>query len=711
MFGIDLGKYRTLVVSIFLFLLFDLGVLVLNFVISSQIAHDAEAVNLAGRQRMLSQRTAKAALQIEKQAASDTPDRKLPAELANAAEIFDRTLRAFMQGGETVSGSGSPLALAPLDDAEAQAILQRAAAVWTPYRQAMQAALAPGANADAVAALVQRAEAANLELLGLMNDLTTRMESIAASKAKNLRMVQVGGITLATINFVIILVHFIGHLRRADRDLEHARKQTDDILKTTQEGLFLLDPDYRIGSQHSRALGGMLGSEKPGGASLIDLLRPAVSQKTLDTAREYIDLLLKHDVKERLVASLNPLDRVEINLSSAPGDTSQRYLKFAFNRVTENKRVTHLLVTANDITKRVELERDLKESEERSASQMSMLVELLRVDPAAMQEFLSGAGSALEHMNSLLKDQTEGREAHSTRINGIYRVAHRLKGDAAALGLTSLAANVHGLESLLTELRERATLTGENFLPVTVRVKSLFADLESIQNVVARVAQMRSTVLVEAPRPAVDADAQALAFVQQWRAFAHQIAQRRHKQVELSYGGLDLAELPAVQRETILSVVNQFIRNAIVHGIETPDERRLRGKPVAGRLAVYVMRNEEGGLALSFRDDGQGISVEGIRQAALKSGRLAPERAHTATDRELIGLIFEPGLSTQGSADEDAGRGAGLDAVKEMVVGQGGRIRIGTTRGEYCHFRVALPAPAEQPDVAAAQPANQEIQT
>ncbi|MBL8482891.1 MAG: type IV pili methyl-accepting chemotaxis transducer N-terminal domain-containing protein [Rhodocyclaceae bacterium] len=705
MFGIDLGKYRTLVVSIFLFLLFDLGVLVLNFVISSEIAQDAEAVNLAGRQRMLSQRTAKAALQIEKQAGSETPDPRLPAELALAADTFERTLHAFRNGGETVSGGGKPILLARLDDAAAQDILTRTDAVWAPYRKAMQAALAPGAGAETVAAMVGRAEDTNLQLLGLMNELTTRMEAIAASKANNLRMVQVGGISLATINFVIILVHFIGHLRRADRELESARKQTDDILRTTQEGLFLLDPEYRIGTQHSRALAGMLGTGQPGGANLLDLLRPVVSQKTLDTAREYLDLLLKHEVKEKLVASLNPLDRVEINMSEAPGIASQRYLKFAFNRVKEGKRVTHLLVTANDITRRVQLEQDLKESEERSANQMSMLVELLRVDPAAMQEFLAGAGSALDGMNALLKDQTEGREAHGARINGIYRIAHRLKGDAAGLGLSSLAGNVHALETQLSELRERSDLMGEHFLPVTVRVKALFADLEAIQSVVTRVAAMRAAVVVDPPRPAADAQAQALQFVQRWRAYATQIAQRRQKCVELSYGGIDIATLDAAQRETIVGVVNQFIRNAIVHGIESPDERRVRGKPAAGQLSVYVMRNEEGGVDLSFRDDGQGISTERIRLAALKSGLLSPERAHTSTDRELIALIFAPGMSTQDHADTDAGRGAGLDAVKEMVVGQGGRIRIGTTRGEYCHFRVTLPAAAARP----VQPASEEI--
>jgi len=94
---------------------------------------------------------------------------------------------------------------------------------------------------------------------------------------------------------------------------------------------------------------------------------------------------------------------------------------------------------------------------------------------------------------------------------------------------------------------------------------------------------------------------------------------------------------------------------------------------------------------LSFRDDGAGVDLEKIRAAAIRSGRLTVETAGSADARQLTMMIFEPGFSTAELPGEDAGRGIGLDAVKDMIGRQGGRIRIGTTRGEYCHFRVQLP--------------------
>ena len=102
MFGFDLGKYRTIVVSIALFLVLDLGVLVLNFVISSEIDKDAVNINLAGRQRMLSQRMAKTSLQIEARTASGAPYEKEAKELQQAHATFDGTLNAFIAGGTTL---------------------------------------------------------------------------------------------------------------------------------------------------------------------------------------------------------------------------------------------------------------------------------------------------------------------------------------------------------------------------------------------------------------------------------------------------------------------------------------------------------------------------------------------------------------------------------------------------------------------------------
>ena len=695
MLGFDLGKYRTMVISIALFLVLDLGVLILNFVISSEIDKDAVNINLAGRQRMLSQRMAKTALQIEARTTQGLPSEKEAKELAQAHATFDRTLNAFVASGTTLSGAGKDIQVERIDDANAQAILTEAKGLWTPFGAAIRALGDKGAaSSEAAAALARQAESVNLGLLKLMNDLTTRCEQLSSDKATTLRMVQMGGISLATINFLIILFHFLRHLRESDRLVEKAKRETDNILQTTQEGLFLLDEKFAMGTQYSKALAAIIGTDRIAEENFLGILQPMVTQKTLDTTKEYIDLLFKPEIKEKLVVSLNPLNHVEILQAHGPGETTTRYLQFAFNRVREEGRITHLLVTANDITRRVKLEQELKATEERAKGQMGMLVEILQVDPADMHRFLRAANEGLGHINNHLMDQS-GSKAEQ-KINAIYRITHRLKGDAGALGLSMLATPFHELEEVLSGLRGRPKVSGEEFLPITVHLKALFEHLETVGNAVTRIAQMRGVVTVEPPRPQIDPAEALPRVVSQWQAFTRQIAERQQRQVQLSYSGIDLQRLAPVLQESINSMVTQFVRNAVVHGIEPPAERRARGKPESGRIAVYVSQREDGGADLSFRDDGQGLSIARLRNAAVRAGKLSAEEAATLDHRRIVALIFEPGISTREEVDEDAGRGAGLDAVKDMIARLGGTVRIGSTPGEYCHFRISLPAQPEQ---------------
>ena len=474
--------------------------------------------------------------------------------------------------------------------------------------------------------------------------------------------------------------------------VEQAHRETEDIFRTTQEGLFLLDPGLRMGSQTSAAASRVLGFEAKSGDNFLELLKPLVTPKTFDTAKEYTELLLRHDIKEKLVASLNPLDCVEICLARPGGGEETRFLQIRFNRVLRAGKVTHLLVTVNDITKQVKLERELKESERRVQDQMGMMVFILQADPQLLQDFLNSATNGLNQINEDLRTSNPVSGISNVQIDAMLRCVHQLKGDAAALQLEAIAKSLHAFESLLQGARGQKQNKGEDLLPITVRVKALYAEIGAVQEVIVRIGQVRGVVSVEPPRPARGAgNGEQQALVRQWQVFAQQLAVRHEKRIELSYQGLDLQNLAPPLREALNSVMNQFIRNALVHGVEGPAERKQRGKSEVAHLSVYVSDQGDGAVELSFRDDGRGIDPESIRASLIRSGRFEPETAKNLSVRQLTMAIFEPGFSTREVADEDAGRGVGLDAAKALILRMGGRIRIGSTRGEYCHFRVQWP--------------------
>jgi hypothetical protein len=253
--GSYFGKYREIILAVAFFLVFDLAVLVLNFYISFQISEDALAINLAGRQRMLSQRMTKALLTIETDAQRGLPNTEALAELKKTVDLFDTTLGGFQHGGMVIGGDENPVYLAAVSAPKGRAILDKADAIWQPYK----AFLAPLANGNGylpeqLEAADRYARANNLKLLALMNGLTTQLEQTANAKADILRKVQTGGILLALLNFSFILFKFIRRLRENDRKIEAAQKETAEILGTVKEGLFLLDADFRIGSQYSASL-------------------------------------------------------------------------------------------------------------------------------------------------------------------------------------------------------------------------------------------------------------------------------------------------------------------------------------------------------------------------------------------------------------------------------------------------------------------------
>jgi two-component system sensor histidine kinase and response regulator WspE len=136
--------------------------------------------------------------------------------------------------------------------------------------------------------------------------------------------------------------------------------------------------------------------------------------------------------------------------------------------------------------------------------------------------------------------------------------------------------------------------------------------------------------------------------------------------------------------------LNHLLRNAVDHGLETPEQRLAAGKPETGSLRLEA-RHNAGMLSLQIRDDGRGISTERIRRKVIDRGLASPEMAAGLDDDELLEFLFLPGFSTAEQVTEVSGRGVGLDVVQSMVRAVGGTIRITTQPGRGTTFHLQLP--------------------
>jgi chemotaxis protein histidine kinase CheA/ActR/RegA family two-component response regulator len=168
-----------------------------------------------------------------------------------------------------------------------------------------------------------------------------------------------------------------------------------------------------------------------------------------------------------------------------------------------------------------------------------------------------------------------------------------------------------------------------------------------------------------------------------------ELARRQGKQVEFVSSGEE-TEIDKAVVERVAEPLLHLCRNAIAHGIEPPEVRRALGKPAAGTLTVSA-RHDDDAVEIAVSDDGQGIDLAGVRMALTASGRVTEEESRALTEAQLYESLFAPGISTRGSADDVAGRGVGLDTVRETIARLNGTVRVSSTPGQGARFVVRLP--------------------
>ena len=170
---------------------------------------------------------------------------------------------------------------------------------------------------------------------------------------------------------------------------------------------------------------------------------------------------------------------------------------------------------------------------------------------------------------------------------------------------------------------------------------------------------------------------------------ARDIARRRGREIELILSGSEV-ELDRAIVDELSDPVLHLLRNAIDHGVEPPEERRMRGKPPRGTVKLSIRRASDRVL-LEVEDDGRGMDVERLKALAVERGLLTAEAAKELPERDALLLCTAPGLSTATSVTDISGRGVGMDAVKRAVEAVGGTLEITSRRGLGTTFRLSLP--------------------
>jgi two-component system chemotaxis sensor kinase CheA len=740
---LDLGRYKGIVFAITGFLVFIAVILAFNHGIAGKFSANVSGAKFLSQQQAQPRLVHDSGVALaERIGAGATYEEQLE-ELRKSAHAYDSAVAGVANGGTIRNAAGDTVSLSALRSPEAQAQIKTVLKLWDGYKKKLTPVLsftgspyatespesAAPASTDGttavqysprghrlVAALAELNEysAASYAQLGqAMGELAAIVEQHGARDAAVLRALQIGGIVAALGLLGAIFFYFARNLRKEEEVSARARKETQDILRTVNEGLFLLDKDLRIGSERSMALTSIFRRDDFTGVTFDELLKDIVPEKTLRTAMDYVALLWGERVNEKLVKTINPLSEVEVHFDNPAGGFDTHFLEFDFNRVKSEGSLSHLLVTVNDVTKRVMLSRELQESQEKAQAQLDLLLRILHVEPDSLTSFLSDADVSLKMVNSILKEPAREESAFRAKIDGIYRQVHAVKGEASALGLKTVEQRAHAFEESLNDLKGRSSLSGNDFLPLVVKLDDLFNHLAQVREMLGRLVDLHQAI---ATRRTTNAQVSAEK-VDQWLAgatndpaeltgaipqtdtntglertladLASRVASGHAKQVELRCTGLDA--VPEAYRRAVKDITIQLVRNAVVHGIESPDDRARARKAQTGTLSVEFTQRSDG-FELVVQDDGRGLQLDRIKEVAIERGLITPVQAATLDARQTMALIFRPGFSTADRVTSDAGRGAGMDLVRILVAELGGRVGLASADGRFSKFKIWLPA-------------------
>lgn len=520
-----------------------------------------------------------------------------------------------------------------------------------------------------------------------MNDLTVDLESVASSKATRLRIIQTVGISLAIINFFIIMFHFLRQLRESDERIDAARKETQEILQTVNEGLFLIDEEFVIGKQYSAELESIFDRKDFAGLHFSDLLKDVISEKDMETTHSFIKLLFQRNVKQQLIGDLNPLNQIEIHLPLKEGGYESKYLSFSFSRAVHDQKINHVLVTVTDITRQIRLSHELETAKAQNEQQLELLSSLLNADPRMLPIFITNSLSTFEKINQTLSVPARTRDQFLAKANTIYAHIHSFKGEASALDLDHFVERAHEFEEALEQVKTKTSIAGTDFLKLTVLLNQIIQRIESAQSLADKLRNFSGIAKASNESQKVHLDWQHL------QHLATKIANKQDKVVAVTHSGLNDPMLSPGAQSALNAIAIQLTRNAVIHGIETKQERFNAQKPEQGQIDIRLARRgADNTIQFSFSDDGQGLNLNQIRQSAIATGLISEVDADAMSTKETISLIFSPSLSTTQGVDEDAGRGIGMHSIKTLVQELGGKIAISSRKHVGCTFTIVFPS-------------------
>ncbi len=379
-----------------------------------------------------------------------------------------------------------------------------------------------------------------------------------------------------------------------------------------------------------------------------------------------------------------------VTLHGPRGGGAAPHVSLALHRVAEGEEFP-LLLTMRDISTRAGLQQVLAQTQD----SLDTALTALRSSPQAIRMFLVSAMTAVGGLRATMKMPAREQEALRAKLTRLAEAIEQLSTEAVNVGLITIVAACRALAERVEVLRQQQQVSGDELLPLAPLIDRIAS---SVGNA-SRIEEQRYSPPAKQPREAAaratpsqaaqkQADDWAQHTERRWSGFLRQRGEELGTLVKLH---VDQAQLvPEPLRRGVDDMLQHLLRNAVEHGIETPEDRLAADKSAAGQITVKFEDHGNAGIAMTVRDDGRGFDVERIGRAAVLSGLVSEESLVERDPGQVVGLIFKPNFTTE-NLEGETGRGRGMSFLRRTVTRLGGQISVATKPGRYTQFVIQLP--------------------
>jgi chemosensory pili system protein ChpA (sensor histidine kinase/response regulator) len=320
--------------------------------------------------------------------------------------------------------------------------------------------------------------------------------------------------------------------------------------------------------------------------------------------------------------------------------------------------------------------------------------ELARVDAELLDQLLNNSGEA-----SIARARLEQQIGSiDFNVGELSRTVTRLKEQLRKLELETEAQILHRYEEEKGSRGEFDPLELDRYSSIQQFSRALAEtanDVGSIQGLLENLTKDTQNLLTQQARTITELQnglmrTRMVPFqrhVQRLARIVRQAATDTRKKAELNIEGAS-GELDRQVLERMMPPFEHMLRNAVAHGIESPEERKKRGKSESGTITIALHR-EGSEVVVEVSDDGGGMNLKAIRDKGIALGMVRADQQ--LSDEDIIQLILEPGFSTAGSVSTLSGRGVGMDVVASEIKKLGGALHMETKPGEGSRFVIRLP--------------------